>query len=157
MKRSFYLILFLCCLLFCTGCNQEIAQQQKPSESVTPPETVAPPPEPTLEERAAELVSKMTLEQKVGQLFFIRCPETEVEATIAQYQPGGILLFSRDFEPYTKEEVRSNLASYQQAAALPLLIGVDEEGGTVNRISRYPAFRSQPFPLSLIHIWTSLP
>ena len=29
---------------------------------------------------------------------------------------------------------------------MPLLIAVDEEGGTVNRISRYPAFRSAPFP-----------
>ena len=26
-----------------------------------------------------------------------------------------------------------------------MLIGVDEEGGTVTRISRYPAFRAEPF------------
>lgn len=29
---------------------------------------------------------------------------------------------------------------------IPLLIGVDEEGGAVNRISRYPAYRAEPFP-----------
>ena len=29
-----------------------------------------------------------------------------------------------------------------------MLIGVDEEGGTVTRISRYPAFRSEPFASS---------
>ena len=29
---------------------------------------------------------------------------------------------------------------------MPLLIAVDEEGGTVTRVSRYPAFRSEPFP-----------
>ena len=33
----------------------------------------------------------------------------------------------------------------QAAAALPMLVGVDEEGGTVNRISGYPAFRDTPF------------
>ena len=35
--------------------------------------------------------------------------------------------------------------SYQEAANIPLLIGVDEEGGTVTRVSNHRAFRAQPF------------
>ena len=38
------------------------------------------------------------------------------------------------------------MEGYQSAASIPLLLGVDEEGGTVTRISRYSAFRSSPFP-----------
>jgi beta-N-acetylhexosaminidase len=40
------------------------------------------------------------------------------------------------------------LMSYQNAAKLPLLIAVDEEGGTVNRVSSNPAFRNQKFSSS---------
>ena len=41
----------------------------------------------------------------------------------------------------------------QAAAKVPLLIAVDEEGGTVNRLSAYTAFRAEPFPapMSLYH------
>ena len=37
------------------------------------------------------------------------------------------------------------IQSYQANAAIPLLIGVDEEGGTVNRISINPNLRNEPF------------
>ena len=37
------------------------------------------------------------------------------------------------------------IASYQAAASIPMLIGVDEEGGTVARVSANPEFRSERF------------
>ncbi len=40
----------------------------------------------------------------------------------------------------------AEIASYQAAATVPLFIGVDEEGGAINRISRFSAFRAAPFP-----------
>ena len=39
----------------------------------------------------------------------------------------------------------NEIKSCQTAAEIPMFIGVDEEGGTVNRISKYPQFRSEPF------------
>ncbi len=41
--------------------------------------------------------------------------------------------------------MKATITGYQEESKLPLLIGVDEEGGTVNRVSRYPAFRAVPF------------
>lgn len=38
------------------------------------------------------------------------------------------------------------LASYQDAAAIPLFIGSDEEGGTVTRASKNPNLFSEPLP-----------
>ena len=87
----------------------------------------------------------MTLEGKVGQMFIARCPETDAASKVTQYHLGGYILFARDFTGKTKEEVTASIQSYQNAAEIPLLIGVDEEGGTVNRVSKNTNLRKTPF------------
>ena len=94
---------------------------------------------------ADPLLEQMTLEEKVGQLFFARCPDTGALEEIQLLHPAGYVLFGRDFEGQTPDSVRSTIASYQQVSEIPLLIGVDEEGGSVVRVSRYEAFRRWPF------------
>lgn len=97
------------------------------------------------EDPITKMLESMSLEEKVGQMFMVRCPKDDAIKKVAEYHLGGYILFSRDFENKTKEEVISNITSYQDAAKIPLLIGVDEEGGTVNRISKYKEFRDEPF------------
>ena len=89
------------------------------------------------------MIAKMSLEEKVGQMFFARCPDENAAETAAQYHLGGYVLFGRDFENLTADEVRENIQSYQDASKVPMLIGVDEEGGEVNRVSLY--LRDTPF------------
>src|SRR5699024_9003338 len=86
------------------------------------------------------------LEEKVVQMFIARCPDTGAAEKAAEYHLGGYILFARDFENRTPEQAAQAIGSYQAAVDIPLFIGVDEEGGTVNRISRYPAYRDEPFP-----------
>ena len=95
--------------------------------------------------RAQELLDGMTLEEKVGQMFIARCPETDAAQLAADYHLGGYILFGRDFKDKTAEQVTADIQSYQGAAEIPLLIAVDEEGGTVNRVSSNPNLRSSPF------------
>ena len=90
-------------------------------------------------------IADMSIEEKVGQMFIVRCPMENAAALVSQYHLGGYILFSRDFENKTKKEVINNISSYQENAEIPLLIGVDEEGGTVTRISKYKEFREEPF------------
>lgn len=95
------------------------------------------------EEALRAYLDDMTLEEKVGQLFFVRCPETDAAEKIAKYHLGGVLLFGRDFKDasdnwLTKDAVIDKLKSYQAAAEVRLFIGSDEEGGTVTRASRNP-------------------
>ncbi len=97
------------------------------------------------EEKAKSMLSQMNLSEKVGQMFFVRCPEKNAAQVVADYHIGAYILFARDFEEKTKEQVKDNIKSYQDKAKIPLLIGVDEEGGTVTRISRFTAFRSSRF------------
>ena len=105
-------------------------------------ETPAPP---TPEERAVEILAGMTLEEKVGQIFFARCPVENAVTDAKNFALGGYILFGRDFENKTPEDVKNNIESYQSSSKIPMLIGIDEEGGKVVRASKYSAFRSTPF------------
>lgn len=97
------------------------------------------------EARATEIASKMTLNEKVGQMFFVRLKKDSAIKDISDYHLGGYILFGDDFKDETKTSIKKLLNSYQEASSIPMLIGVDEEGGTVNRLSKYTAFRSSPF------------
>jgi beta-N-acetylhexosaminidase len=158
--KGTYLILLALLLLTACGTTAETpTETQEPVELEAPVEAVAPIEiETPTEERPVQeadpreetidaLLENMTLEEKVGQVFLVRCPETEVPEKISQYHLGGVLLFTRDFKSegdwLTKEQFLEKMTSYQDAADLPLLIAVDEEGGTVARASRDPYLFSE--------------
>lgn len=98
-----------------------------------------------IQAQAQEILQGLTLEEKVGQLFVVRCPDLEAAAKVAEYKLGGYILFGRDFAGKSRDQVIQEIQSYQEAADIPLFIGVDEEGGTVNRVSLNPALRAVPF------------
>ncbi|MBD5162847.1 MAG: beta-hexosaminidase [Oscillibacter sp.] len=120
----------------------------EPGASAAPDPRPEAEPEPELESDPRELavetlLASMTLEEKVGQMFFVRCPAVNAKEKISAYRLGGYLLFTRDFKDIfggwlTAEAFMSRLDSYQEASAIPLFIGVDEEGGAVVRASRNP-------------------
>lgn len=103
-------------------------------------------------EQSESLLQMMTLEEKVGQMFMARFPEDGVIEEIINYNPGGYILFSNDFENETKDSILKKLQECQNASKIKLVLGVDEEGGKVVRVSKYKAFRSSKF-LSPQHIW----
>ncbi len=147
MKKLLIIILSLLLLLSLAACGEEAedALAEPPAEEQEEP---LPPPEPekTPEELfLEETLAAMTVEEKVGQLFFVRCPEAGAAEDVSAYHLGGILLFGRDFKDKTREEVTTNIAGYQAAADIPLFIGVDEEGGTVCRVSSQKQFRERRF------------
>lgn len=55
-----------------------------------------------------------------------------VKKLIQKYQIGGLILFGRNIE--SPEQVRYLNAELQKLASVPLLIGVDQEGGPVARL-----------------------
>lgn len=104
--------------------------------------------EPEKTDKITKMLDNMSVEEKVGQMFMVRVPKDEADIKASEYHLGGYIMFGRDFDNKTKEEVMGNIASWQSAADIPMLIGVDEEGGTVNRISTNTEFRSEPFKSS---------
>ncbi len=147
------LTLMLCLLLFACGEKKTDEPDGQPDTPTVAP-TPAPPeqtPEELAEQRLNERIANMTLEEKVGQLFFVRCPETGAAEDVKNYHLGGLLLFGRDYKDaggawLTEDAFTSALASYQAAADIPLFIGSDEEGGTVTRASKNPNLFSAPLP-----------
>ena len=104
--------------------------------------------EPEKTDKITKMLDNMSVEEKVGQMFMVRVPKENADKRVSEYYLGGYIMFGRDFDNKTKEEVINNIASWQEAADIPMLIGVDEEGGTVNRISTNTEFRSEPFKSS---------
>ena len=159
MRRMLTALLAALLLLALPACAQTAPEETHGETPVTEePETPVPqepetPPEPTPEELAAQeiedLLSSLTLEEKVGQLFFVRVPETDAAADVSAYHLGGYILFGRDTKDQTADSLSQTIQSYQDAAAadtgIPLLIGVDEEGGTVVRVSSNPNLRASKF------------
>lgn len=159
----------LCCLLVLHGCSMLPSNPTEPSESApsdpvqtqpsqapsvpvpSQPVTVpsvptAPSDPPAPADPILERIAAMTLEEKVGQIFLARCPDVGALEDIARYHLGGFVLFARDFEGETPDTVRATIEEYQSASKIPMLMAVDEEGGTVTRVSRYKAFRNSRFP-----------
>ena len=148
MKR----LAFLLSLLLLCGCAAQEAAQTSvstvaPTAAPTTPPTTAPtqraPTEP--EDPIRLMLNQMSLEERVGQLFLARCDANTAVTDLQTYHLGGFVLFAQDFEGQTPDSLREKLTSYQSAAKIPMLIAVDEEGGTVTRVSRYSAFRASPF------------
>ena len=143
--------MILCCLLL-AGCGVKSvpAETALPSLPETVPATAPAVPETTVPETTPpdpvrQMISDMSLEQRVGQLFLARCNAETAIQDIQQYHLGGLVLFGEDFENQSMESMRQTIAAYQTAAEKPLLIAVDEEGGDVTRVSRFSAFREKRF------------
>lgn len=120
------------------------------SMRVTAAEVVpAGPDHETAMARAAELLGDMSLEERAAQVFLGRLP---LQGT-PQRPLGGYVLYAENVAGKTPAVLKTELEALQTTAKLPLLFAVDEEGGTVNRLSTYTAFRAAPFPspMSLYH------
>ena len=151
MRRWLSLLFTALLLLALPACGS--APQEESDEPPVQAPIQESEPEPTPEELAAQevedLLSSLTLEEQVGQLFFVRVPEADAVADVSTYHLGGYILFGRDTQDKTANDLIQTLCGYQDAAdsdtGIPLLIGVDEEGGTVVRVSSNPHLRASKF------------
>jgi beta-N-acetylhexosaminidase len=87
---------------------------------------------------AADSFHSLPLEQQIGQFFFIGLPGTDLDAStrelITEVQPGGVIIFGRNVaEP---EQLRSLLDGVSELLARPPLLGIDQEGGLVDRLRK---------------------
>ena len=161
MKKITVLLLTVLLVFVLAGCSGNTLPEKTAAPS-TAQNTELTPEELEEQKRLAEIerrkaqidgiVENMTLEEKVGQLFFLRCPSEDAPQTAERYHLGGILLFTADYkkteeEWLTKDEFCEKINSMQTSAkndtGVPLFIGSDEEGGTVTRASRNPNLFSE--------------
>ena len=154
MNRFFCAMLAAALLLCGCGASGNPPAASSPAASSQMPAPPVEPPPPALvidteKDTVEQILSEMTLPEKVGQLFFVRCLAEDAVSHISTYHLGGYILFGRDTKNKTANDLIQTIHSYQEAAArdtgVPLLIGVDEEGGSVVRVSSNPNLRAGKF------------
>ncbi|HEX6184815.1 MAG TPA: glycoside hydrolase family 3 N-terminal domain-containing protein [Pyrinomonadaceae bacterium] len=76
-----------------------------------------------------------SLERKAGRLLFVGLPATRLDRHwrefLREVRPGGVIIFGRNVE--SAEQVSMLAAQIRDAAGREVLIGVDQEGGLVDR------------------------
>ena len=95
--------------------------------------------------KVEELMKNMPLEEKVGQIFLARYPQENVNEQILSENPGGYILFGRNFNDQTKESITKKIEENQSNSRIKMFFAVDEEGGTVCRVSSHEALRAERF------------
>src|SRR5262245_44622754 len=86
----------------------------------------------------AENLFALPLEQQVGQFLFIGLPGLELDhesrALIEYVKPGGVIIFGRNVAG--PEQLRALIDSVREILPTPPLVGIDQEGGLVDRLRR---------------------
>lgn len=94
---------------------------------------------------AYDKLKTLTIDEKIGQLLLARYPDSNQVDEMKKYNIGGYVFFAKDFKDKTKSEVVDMIKNLQNNSKIPLLTAVDEEGGSVVRVSSNPNLASSPF------------
>lgn len=148
MKKISIFMVFA--IFICTGClwksqtQQTTLEYENQIDATTENETAS---NVDLEQQKEyflnQKIASMTLEQKVGQLFFCSFRKDEqnlpvtvcnesIANTIKQYHIGGVVLFGENID--TEQQTKQLIADMRSHSDIPLFIAVDEEGGRVSRL-----------------------
>lgn len=132
MKNSFIVFLTFCLML--TGCSAPVSTPAPTTQPITTGIQETEEIDPLILR-----IDAMTDEDLAGQLFLASTYR------LGEIKPAGIVLFASDIQDQTPESLSEVLNGYNTGAAVPLFFAVDEEGGTVNRVSLHKTFRDTPF------------
>lgn len=109
--------------------------------------------EEILEQKIDEILSDMTLDEKICQLFIVT-PEAltgyetvtaageTTKSSLAEYPVGGLVYFAKNLidAEQTSTMLKNTMDYGYEIEGLPLFLGVDEEGGIVARVANNSAF-----------------
>lgn len=122
-----------------SGCQPaHRAYAQQPVGELIPMDSAANPNEPSI--APALPVPDPSLEAKIGQMIMVgfsgRYPDfnSDIVQDVADGVVGSVVLFGRNIE--SPAQVVEMTTTLHGVSPQPLLIGIDQEGGWVNRLSR---------------------
>lgn len=157
MKRMISLLALLLGVLLLGSCAsrpvEAAVKEPAPEPEAPAPEPVATADMPELpdapeapEPDAAERrLASMTREEKVCQLLMLCSSDEDEVLPAAERGAGGLCLYAASFADKDKAAVLAMTEDLQARSPIPLLLAVDEEGGTVCRVSFNPQLRAVPF------------
>ena len=157
----FCVIFCLCVLGGCSGSENNVKETKTPvAKTKTPKKGEIVTDSTEIIAMAGSIVEKMTLEEKIGQMFVVHLEQLDkseggyfefrqftknMADTLEKYPVGGIILFARNIEAI--DQTKTLIAEAQKNTKVPLFIAVDEEGGSVARIGNNSNMHTTSFPV----------
>ena len=102
-----------------------------------------------IEDEITEYLNTLSLDEKIGQMLFIDYRTTttlnnDLKNLLTTTKPGGFILFTENLQDY--ETSKKFISDLQANSKIPLFIGIDEEGGRVDRLSKMKNYSYEPIP-----------
>ncbi len=90
------------------------------------------------------MISNLSLEEKIGQMFMFGINKNNTDGIIKlikENKIGGVILYKKNYTSYEEMlDLIKKLREANKQNKIPLLIAIDEEGGRVNRMP--PEFKN---------------
>lgn len=100
------------------------------------------------EEEKDNKIDEMSLEEKIGQLLIISYRKNDIKeklpTILEEVKPGGFILFSENITTY--DDTINLIKSIKNSNDIPLFIGIDEEGGNVQRLKNLKDYKTSDIP-----------
>lgn len=131
----------LCAVLWSGSDDEPRAPEERPEATETP----VPTAESGFAAEAQTLLDSMTTREKICQLLimqpqFLPGAQGDVQAltpaleqTLREYPVGGVLLSLENM--VNAKQLKALTASFQQNAKIPMILCLDEEGGSISRLA----------------------
>lgn len=104
-----------------------------------------------LDDMIHNIISRMTIEEKIGQMMIVNFYGDSLEPLnnlISNYSLSGIMLKSENVRNKPFDEIKKmNMNILAHSYRIPLIISIDQEGGNVSRLDGI--LKSCPFPSEL--------
>ena len=155
--RTYPAGLFLILMLFAgilAGCNAHrdvVVPDESTSHEDMDPESLD---DITMEGIVSDIIGKMSLKEKIGQLFIISTDSLDYDGAtemtgqmrerLLKYRPGGILFFGFNIE--SRKQIKKFIKGLKTSERIPMFYAVDEEGGDVARIANTEGMGTTKFP-----------
>jgi beta-N-acetylhexosaminidase len=89
-------------------------------------------------------LNTMAINEKISELFLVKYDE-KIKKDLRNYSFGGIILDENFFNSKNKSEINDEINLLQKVSKIPLLIGVNEEGGEIVTVSNNKNIINSPF------------
>lgn len=90
-------------------------------------------------ERVENILEKMTLREKAGQMILVYNSPVKF---LKEHGIGGVLIMQNMLKK--PERLKTNIANAQKTLKIPIIVSIDQEGGSVNRLSYLPQWKKTP-------------
>ena len=105
---------------------------------LTPGVTAEATPQLTPQQYINLVVQNMTLDQKLGQMMIVQFVgptySLDISTMISQYHVGAVLLFTVNNNISDKVQLKGLIQQIQSNNSIPMIVAIDQEGGTVDRL-----------------------